>query len=322
MRRSIKTTLIFSFIFASILFVANINIKIVAAAQYEYPKLYAIDDAPVYSDQPDANHGSDGEAFVGLNDGWFYIKFNSSEIPNNTSGKLYSKAELRFCRLNNDENYIVDFKVHAVNDNNWDEDTITWNNKPPLGSELYSGTSNPNEGEYVVDVTEQIKNGIVSFAIVSTTSDGNIKIGTKESSENNQSVYLFITYEDTEFISVNVDKNSYESGPIIITYDSKVPLENLVMELVDSSNNVVTQIASNLPASDLSGYSWNPSNLISEYGGKQYRIRVRTSDSMYYGLSDLFTIVEPEPSIPGYPTLILGLAGFVSAILISRKIKK
>lgn len=63
--------------------------------------------------------------------------------------------------------------IYGVDDTSWDENTLTWGNRPPYAATAY-GVAHPVSPDSDVDwdVTELVAGGTVSFALVSTDADG------------------------------------------------------------------------------------------------------------------------------------------------------
>lgn len=96
-------------------------------------KLSPTDDSFVKGASPDSNYGSHSLIGVGHLDGprRGFLKFDFSTIPKNafiTEAKLYLYCELKGRETN--------IQCHSVDNDNWSEDTITWNNKPRIGEVL------------------------------------------------------------------------------------------------------------------------------------------------------------------------------------------
>ncbi|MHA1932980.1 MAG: CBM96 family carbohydrate-binding protein [Promethearchaeota archaeon] len=117
--------------------------------------LYPIDDSFVDSGEPDRNRGD----FRFLNSGkWVdqnremkaYISFNISSVP---SEWIEAKLSLTYWLSIK----TVDVDIVEINEN-WNEDTITWNNMPAHGSTILTMTVNESsETTKLLDLSSHIK---------------------------------------------------------------------------------------------------------------------------------------------------------------------
>ncbi|MHC4212593.1 MAG: DNRLRE domain-containing protein [Planctomycetota bacterium] len=89
--------------------------------------LYPTDDAYIKSSDPNTNYGSETDLTIGKIGGTIYrayLKFNLSTIP---EGKLINSARVRL-----NAHYVSTsaalIRLHNLNDDNWNELIITWNN--------------------------------------------------------------------------------------------------------------------------------------------------------------------------------------------------
>jgi len=289
--------------------------------------VFATDDAPVKESDPDTNYGGDQNVFLGLeaNNAILFLKFN---VPLNTTGQKYTKAELVFIRRNNDQNFTqgVGLEICIVNNDTWSENEITWNNMPTIGNSIANITSHEKEPLYKIDVTSYL-NGkqIISFAIRNTTNNGEyVKLCMKECQEpgGNESIYLLFTYGNEQCISVSVDKASYRPGDSInITWFCDVPLSSVDIKLIDASGDLVVIIKDRQPCSG--EFLWTiPSG---NYPSSYYRIKIIDSATgNYYGLSSSFVIESASipKAISGYPFILLGIVVISTSFIISRKMKR
>jgi len=100
--------------------------------------LFLTDDACVASLWPDSNFGNEKYLSAGKIDGnsqeyFSYLKFDLSELPENIS---ITKAELRMVVGYNSTDYKPpgDIYIFGVEDVYWSENSITYNNRPPIES--------------------------------------------------------------------------------------------------------------------------------------------------------------------------------------------
>lgn len=145
------------------------------------------DDSYVRSNFPDENNGN--KPFVrvraaGTTDA--YLKFNVSGI----SGTV-SSAKLR---LYSQDRAIDDTTVHAVNDNNWSESTLTHANAPDIGNALDTVSNIQPESWIEFDITSHITaDGLYTLALTSTQNRGGLDYDSSEASSNKPE--LVITFE-------------------------------------------------------------------------------------------------------------------------------
>lgn len=182
-------------------------IKPVAAAQTSV-QLSPTDDAYVKDTAPDTNYGSWGSLYVGTYSGdganeRAYLKFDLSSLPDNAvivSAKLYAYTYLG---ASSDP---VNISAYVVSDDSWDENTITWNNKPPEGQWLDRDLVDTDgkhwsEWDVTIFVQEEFEGDkVVSFVLISDAEGvetESISYNSKESSYGNHP-YLEIVYEVSE----------------------------------------------------------------------------------------------------------------------------
>jgi len=301
-------------------------------AGYEYPLIYPIDDAPVYNNPTtDMNNGSDGVTFTGLNGGYMYMKFSEVDLPDNSSGEKFSKAELVFVRSNGDQDFVVNLSLYTIT-SEWQEESITWANKPAQGDYVGSVISTQNIGEYRIDITNYLSSsGNTSFVLIPNVTDGSayVKIPTKENTEigSQAAPRIAITYDTSSVLTVSVDKDSYTEGPIKISWTSDVPLAPLTMELTTDSDVLISTIATNLDDS-MVNFTWDPTNNAvknytwSSLAGKSYKIKIHNADNSTTALSGVFKLSsDSAPAIPGYSFGILALCAVTMIVVIKKKIR-
>jgi|GEM_PF-2114998 len=127
-----------------------------------------VEDAYVASGSPTSNYGSATTLQVDNSPiKHFLIRFNVSGL----NGKQVSSAKLR---LYNVDAASKGGDFSAVNDNSWQEETLTWNNAPAALTSLLGslGTVSANNW-YEIDLTSLISgDGTYSLRVTSTSSDG------------------------------------------------------------------------------------------------------------------------------------------------------
>ncbi len=136
--------------------------------------LIANEDAYVNIDFPDTNYGSSTSLRVdGSPDVQSFIKFDAS----NLYGKTITNAQL-FIYVTSKSN--KGLNVYSVPDNNWAENSITYNNKPSLGTLIGSNSTGVSGIWLSFDVTNAISvEGIYTIA-VNTPGSTAISIASRE----------------------------------------------------------------------------------------------------------------------------------------------
>lgn len=123
----------------------------------EKMEFIAIADSYVESGYPDKNNGSNQSIIVtnnGSNRREAYFKFNIAQLQDQAQVR---SAKLKFWATNSDAKGGTKEHQVLLAGNNWDEATITWNNKPVPGSVVASVNIDPGWKWYEVDVTDAIK---------------------------------------------------------------------------------------------------------------------------------------------------------------------
>jgi len=157
------------------------------------------DDAYVCSSYASTNYGSSTDLRVRQFDsGSLYrsfLKFDISSIP---SDAIITDAKLKLYvnyRSANDN-----WELHAVSDDSWDEDSITWNNQPSYGSLLDSIYVNAN-GWFSWDCTDYIESevdagaSVTSFMLKLDGEEGTVSSGgNADSKEGDNDPVLEVTY--------------------------------------------------------------------------------------------------------------------------------
>lgn len=135
-----------------------------------------------------------------------FVKFNLANLPEGlqiTSAKLYLRCY--------DLDLPRDIEVYAVEDDGWSEDTITWNNKPPLGSLLSTSHIDLKDAVYEWDITPFVKSEYLGDKLVS--------LCVKDTNEETTPGYDFIAwFEGVKAPPPPAGKNS--PPYIIITYEA------------------------------------------------------------------------------------------------------
>ena len=128
---------------------------------------YPIDDAYIRDDSPASNFGSDIELQVDANAlKNFLIKFNVTGL----NGQQVTAARLR---LYSTGTSVSGGNYYAVNDQTWQEETVTWGNAPAAGT-LIGSLGQVNNGIwYELDLTALVTGeGTYGLRVSSTSTDG------------------------------------------------------------------------------------------------------------------------------------------------------
>jgi len=133
---------------------------------------------------PDATHGSDQDLRTGGDGRTIYLRFEVTGVGQVTNARIIMEAM----------NGGGGGDIHTVSDNTWSEDTLTHNNRPSPASQVLSSLGTVDIGsEYSFDVTAAVPgNGVYSFAITSTDTDGSGYLSKESSGPHPQ---LVITWE-------------------------------------------------------------------------------------------------------------------------------
>ncbi len=177
-----------------------------------------------------------------------YLKFDVGNFPQSISSALL-KIKVTEISYSIDVIDTSDISIHKLLSDDWDETSITWNNKPdfdPAWIALFTGTNNPKmlneifEGEYLtIDVTEYLRKQIlenenVGFAIVDIfMQKHHLKIGSSESEIENNRPHLLIDGSilyptDDAFVrgGCNFSNTNFGSEPSLEIFDSSGHLLN------------------------------------------------------------------------------------------------
>jgi len=157
----------------------------------------------------------------------FYLKFNINGIPD---GYEIDEALIYlYCDYPKYPNAAEGGggDIYYVEDNDWSENTITWNNKPPFSKEKMDSQGIIKRGNwYRLNVSTVVKgNGTYSFAVMSINKDGGHYLS-KEGAKNSGNIpYIklhFIEKSITED-AISIDTGSdYGVVDTSVDYDSDV----------------------------------------------------------------------------------------------------
>ena len=126
------------------------------------------DDATIEADAPTSNFGSGGKIEVdGSPKQQFLLKFSVSGIGSH-------KVQSAILRLYNANASDRGGDFYKVSDNNWSQQTVTWNNAPPADSNCIASLGAAAKDSWVeIDVSPLIAgDGTYSLRAVSTSKDG------------------------------------------------------------------------------------------------------------------------------------------------------
>ncbi|MRR30757.1 RHS repeat-associated core domain-containing protein, partial [bacterium] len=126
------------------------------------------DDATIQSASPDANAGSATSLVVDNSPQQnILIKFQVDGL----AGRTVTRATLKLYNVSSSN---VGGNFYRVNDQSWEEDTVTWNNAPAHDNTLVASLGAVTSGNwYTLDLTSLITaDGTYSLRVNSTSSDG------------------------------------------------------------------------------------------------------------------------------------------------------
>ena len=110
------------------------NASCIAHSKFLELTFYPVDDAEVLENKPDNNYGTSEYMYIGYekNAKRVFLKFKLKNIP---AGATIESAELSL-RVGKVIGGGEKVQVHRVDNDDWDEHTITWSNKPSVGGSL------------------------------------------------------------------------------------------------------------------------------------------------------------------------------------------
>ena len=159
--------------------------------------LYAIEDSYVKNSNPSTNYGSSSVLFVDNydSDSYAYLKFDLTPL----AGITITSARFNM-RLDSSSEMLGGY-LRSVSDTSWKESTITWNNKPALGSTIV-GIFNADQNWITdpnwvagLDITSYVnskKGGLASLGIAMSSSYNS---STYKSSETTDKPNIVVTYQ-------------------------------------------------------------------------------------------------------------------------------
>ncbi|MCX7958754.1 MAG: DNRLRE domain-containing protein [Deltaproteobacteria bacterium] len=156
-----------------------------------YEVIPVLEDHSVHKWEPDIHPADEtvldveGDENGNFNEG-FYLKFNIDSVPNGY--EIDEALIFLYCDYPQYPNAAEGGggDIYFVPVNNWSEKSITWNNKPAFDSQKMDSQGVIKRGNwYRFDVSPVVKsNGVYSFAVMSSASDGGHYLS-KEGGKNN-----------------------------------------------------------------------------------------------------------------------------------------
>jgi len=154
------------------------------------------EDATVYENDPDGPNGSwyklrvrgSGSSAEAIT----YLKFTVSGVNTVLSAKLKVKTL-------SDSAIPFDLDAHTMTDTTWDEDTVTYNSKPTLGSQIATVNVTAAGTWYELDVSDLVTgNGTYSIGLTSGADVFGQHLYSREETEASDRPWLEIVYTGTD----------------------------------------------------------------------------------------------------------------------------
>ncbi len=167
-------------------------------------KIYPTDDAYVEKENPNSNYGSETTLRVGheLSHGTdrSYLKFDLSSL----NGKTITSAKLSIFAMP-EQGEIA--KLNFVSNNNWNEESINWNNKPSE-TNLVESKIITSSGRYEFNILFYVQTSQVSFVLIEDGENDLIMFASKEYNPDNiNSPYLEVVYDGASICATNADSD-------------------------------------------------------------------------------------------------------------------
>ncbi len=190
MKFIVKETIKISFMYFKLIIIL-VPLLFLVKPIHAQSALTPIEDAMVSEGNPTDNYGSNDllvtSDYSQSNIRQAYIKFDLSGISANsiTAAKLRLTPAL-------DRN--ISKTVHIVTNNSWNENTITWNNKPSMGSQIGSINTSTEIGSVVeIDLnTNQVQQALGGILTIGMTNTGTKNTFSVESKENSNPPQLIL----------------------------------------------------------------------------------------------------------------------------------
>ncbi len=171
------------------------------------------DDTYVHSSNPDTNYGSNTTVVTKISSDsrYAYFKFNVSHITGTVNSAIL-RLNVKSVSANTSRT------VFAINNDNWTEESITWNNKPLLESALQNASINTSDDENYIewDITAYVSSqvsgdGYISIAVSDPNASATgVDFYTKENSNKRPVLSIEATAID---IPANQDSYVHSSNP-------------------------------------------------------------------------------------------------------------
>jgi|GEM_PF-4543749 len=251
-----------------------------------------------------------------------YLDFNWDSLP---QGAEVQKAELLLfgfskngnpAHINSGENQFTIQRITA----NWQEATLTWNNKPNVTDASEVVINDPFTDKYQnykVDVTDLVKiilqNQSSSFGfqikVLNETPYRMLWFATKENAATELHPQLVITYKApivSDLITLAIDPSSYCAGDtVFVPFQTKVAFSsrNTFTAMISDANGSfdLPQVIGSLDQGSaidekITLIAVLPNDLVA---GSQYRVRVTASlPQMVGSSSETKLTIKPSPTVP------------------------
>ena len=181
----------------------------------------ASEDTYVYNSSANTNYGDQADLLVKNNGGGYkrisYIKFPLSSLSGTAD---LVEMSLVVTGIGGEGSGSRTVELGELNDDTWEESTVTWNNKPttPTDGLIASFDAGSVNTEYVIDVTDYINqeyNGdqVASFALVQPSSVGKlVRFGSRESS-GDEPILTIEPTSTTIAVAAEADTYAHDGNP-------------------------------------------------------------------------------------------------------------
>ena len=238
-----KVSLIITALVISASLIIPIKVQAAAATQVFSP----VADSYVTSGAPDKNYGSNTSLRVDNSPELrSYLRFNVTEMD---TGQSYS-AKLRMYANSSNS---TGFSVKLVDDNNWIEKSITYNNSPAMGDELVKSQKISKATWVEVDVTSLITRNATYNIALTTNSNTNTNFASREAGS--KAPQLVISYG-----------NSPSSTPTPLPLPTEIPTEFPTIVPTSEPTTLPTQFPTSIPTENPSlttTPTQNPTQIVS-----------------------------------------------------------
>ena len=256
----------------------------------------AIEDSSVDGGNPSTNYGDDSYLAVSGDYQTYppdhpYLKFPLGNKPNN-----WKKAEVSLYFWDIGEATTI--AVYLVNNNSWEEDIITWNNKPSEG-ELITTFDISAETHYTFDVTNYIQDSYLSICVryyneLDTNGAGSLIMSKDRPLSFDDDIPHIIWYYEVEksitVISPDIS-DVWSFGTHTILWETSDLIE--AVDIVLYKNDEKIDTLTTLYTENDGAFSWKiyKSDNETYLTGDDYQIKIIDDDDIeVYGFSDYFTI--------------------------------